>query len=317
MARLGVGLARGRGEGEYRRADRALRAAAAAAAAAGLLLGVAPGVVAGWLCAAPAGPLALQVLRKAAPLLLSQARVMWGAALLRPGSQLQLCAAFGALMAGQALVSCWMAVSVRWTDWMWGPLLLCFAGAVAFANFGDQVLAPRLEKVDIGSIQIGPVASNDLQLLFSASIALGGFSGLGLVLAPMAMIRPLLPLPRVLDIAKAQQGLPLRGDPGSQLLVLDASRLLGTLLLGEAVLAFFLRGTRDPAVNRLGLQAFFLRSWLSTLIALANQLSGAWAPANWTDFAVCAAFLVPYAWHAQAALPAALSFRGKEAAKQD
>ena len=31
-------------------------------------------------------PLALQVLRKAAPLLLSQARVMWGAALLRPGS---------------------------------------------------------------------------------------------------------------------------------------------------------------------------------------------------------------------------------------
>lgn len=292
-------------------------AAAAAAAAAGLLLGAAPGAVAGWLCAAPAGPLAQQVLRKAAPLLVSQARVMWGAARLRPGSQLQLCAAFGALMAGQALVSCWLAVSGRWTDWMWGPLALFFAGAVAFANFGDQVLAPRVENVDIGSIQIGPVASDDLQLLFTASIALGGFSGLFLVLAPLTMIRPLLPLARVLDIAKAQQDLPLREDPRSVLLVLDASRLLGTMLLGEAILAFFLRGTRDPAVKRLGLEAFFLRSWLSTLIALANQLSGAWAPANWTDFAVCAAFLVLYAWHAQTALPAALSFRGKEAAKQD
>lgn len=317
MARLGVGLAKGRGEGAYRRADRVLRAAAVAAGFAGFALGAAPGAVASIFCAEAAGALPQQVLRKAAPLLLAQAWVMWGAARLQAGSQVQMCATFGALMASQAMVTCWLAISGRWTDWTWVPLALSFAGAVAFANFGDQILAPKASRIDISSIQIGPVASSDLQMLYGASILLGGCSGLGLALVPMTMVRPLIPLKRVLEIAKAQQSLPVDGSPGSELLILDASRLLGALLAGEAVLAFFLRSTRDAEVHRLGLQAFFLRSWLSTLIALANQLSGVWAPANWTDFAVCVAFLVPYAIHAQAALPTALTFRGKSAFKED
>lgn len=84
---------------------------------------------------------------------------------------------------------------------------------------------------------------------------------------------------------------------------MDAAKLLGSFLAGEALMAGHLLLSNEPREHLAGCLGMGVRAGLSMLAALGNQHSGWFSVNNWSDAIFSFGFLAGYMYSAAALLP--------------